>query len=148
MYGSYLERGKKMMMNIQCPNGNCSQRKCLLRHSGPPPNSSTSGGCARGITDRAESIDGNAVNDSNLRLEEMIRKATEESLRSAYSCIYCGLVMDSLELLQAHRIECSEIGVEIEPCAGNEGVGEEKSLSRSWMEQEEDEDRERRTLEV
>lgn len=138
MFGANLQRGREMMQNMLCHNGNCSQVNCLLRHLRPPPNRREfdvdENGYPRGITDRAE------AREEETETEEDLRRAIEESLVMSLTCQYCKRFFETKDDLQFHfggNCTGMEVGEEIEIA----------SLPRSWEQQEEEEELERSRVE-
>ena len=151
MFGANVKGGRGMMQSILCPNGNCTQINCLLRHLHPPSSRQEfdvdENGYRRGISDRAEqsAVENSLtarqadVSDSTPNDEmELIAQVMEESRRIAYTCIYCGLEMSDGNSLQLHYVNCAEIGHDEELVSQTP-----KEPQKSWKEQEEEEDKER-----
>ena len=153
MFGVNMERGKALMRSIQCPNGNCPQENCLLHHANQPPTDEQfevdERGYRRGIPDRAEIPD--VRGSTNNEEEEEIAQAIQESLIISMTCQYCNKVFSSKDELQWHHVEdcntmdnCKEVG----HSHRTEGESRVLETGASWMDQEEQEAKERSKTEI
>ena len=103
-----MKKAKGMMMKIPCPNGNCSQRNCLMLHTRPPVviGAKSNENRRNSMQDRTERRGANNSMDE----EEEIRKAMVESLAIFLTCQYCGREQKTKEDLQLHQAgNCSKM---------------------------------------